>query len=119
MTFNDTKDLVVRSEARKKMIFPENNNFAYELLSPDLSGAIELALMKLPPQSHSSEELMDHDGEEAAFVMDNKVELHLEDQVILLNAGDSVRIFPRMKHKWENPFENETSVIFAITPPRF
>lgn len=119
MDFNDTKSIVVRSNGRKKVIFPENKNFTYELLSPDLSGAIELALMKLPPHSHSSEELMDHDGEEAAYIMDNQVELHLENQVIVLNAGDSVRIFPRMKHKWENPFENETNVIFAITPPRF
>jgi quercetin dioxygenase-like cupin family protein len=119
MGFNDTKDLVVRSNARKKMIFPENNNFAYELLSPDLSGAIELALMTLPPHSHSSEELMDHDGEEAAYVIDNKIELHLENQVIVLHAGDSVKILPRMKHKWENSFEHETNVIFAITPPRF
>ncbi len=115
----DTNDLVVRGDKRKKMIFPESNNFTYELLSPNLKGSIEFALMKLTSDSHSSENLMSHEGEEAAFVIKGKVDLHLEDEVITLKQGDSVRIVPHMKHKWENSYDEDTDVIFAITPPSF
>jgi len=50
--------------------------------------------MQLTPSSDSSEELLEHDGEEVAFVLEGKVNL-------LLDNSDDVK------------------VIFAITPPSF
>ncbi|MBI6871953.1 helix-turn-helix domain-containing protein [Clostridium aciditolerans] len=115
----NTKELVVRSDKRKKMILPENKNVAYELLSPDLSGAIEFALMKLTPNSNSSEELMEHEGEEVAFVIEGKLNLYIDSNVIVLDTGDSVRIPRGMKHKWENSYKENGAIVFAITPPSF
>lgn len=112
-------DLVVRADDRKKILFPESKNFSYELLSPDLNGAIEMAMMTLTPDSHSSEELMGHEGEEAAYVMKGKVNLSLDNQELVLKEGDSVKIPPHMVHKWENPYEEESKIVFAITPPSF
>jgi len=113
------KELVVKADKRKKMILPERENILYELLSPDLNGAIELALMKLTPNSDSSNELLEHEGEEVAFVLSGKANLYLEDKVITLENGDSVRIPSGVRHKWDNSYETETTVIFAITPPSF
>ncbi len=113
------KNLVVRSDYRKKINFPENENLSYELLSPDLGGAIEFALMKLTPQSYSSEGLMEHKGEEVAFIIEGKIKLYLGEDVVVLNTGDSVRIPSYRKHKWENPYDKDANVIFAITPPSF
>ena len=103
-TSANTKELVVKADRRKKMILPERENILYELLSPDLSGAIELALMKLTPSSDSSEELLEHQGEEVAFVMEGKVNLVLDNSKIELDTGDSVRIPMGMKHKWINEY---------------
>lgn len=114
-----TKELVIRADKRKKMILPDSENVIYELLSPDLNGSIEFALMKLTPHSHSSKELMEHEGEEAAFVLEGKIKLYLDDNITILNNGDSVRIPGGTKHKWENPYDVDTSIIFAITPPSF
>ena len=119
-TLVSTKELVVKADKRKKMILPERKNILYELLSPDLSGFIELALMKLTPSSsNSSEELLEHQGEEVSFVLEGKVNLFLDNSVIVLDTGDSVRIPGGMKHKWENPYDTDARVIFAITPPSF
>jgi quercetin dioxygenase-like cupin family protein len=101
------------------MIFPENNNLSYELLSPNLQGALEFLLMDLTPNSQSSEELMSHEGEEAAYVIEGKVDLYLDNEIITLNRGDSVKILPHMKHKWENKYDENVKVVFAITPPSF
>lgn len=101
------------------MVLPESENVVYELLSPDLNGSIEFALMKLTPHSHSSKELMEHEGEEASFVLDGKIKLYLNNNVIILSSGDSVRIPGGTKHKWEKPYDTDTSIIFAITPPSF
>lgn len=43
----NTEELVVRANQRKKITFPESGNVSYELLSPNLDGALELALMNL------------------------------------------------------------------------
>lgn len=101
------------------MIFPESKNFSYELLSPDLNGDIEFVLMKLTPGSCSSNEPMCHDGEEVAIVIEGSVTLFLSDDKYVLNKGDSVRISPKLSHKWQNAFDKSTSVIFAVTPPSF
>lgn len=115
----DTKELVVRSDKRKKTILPNSENVVYELLSPDLSGSIEFALMKLTPHSHSSEELMEHKGEEVAFILEGKIKLYLNNDDVILSVGDSIRIPGGIKHKWKNPYDTDTSIIFAITPPSF
>lgn len=115
----NTKELVIRADKRKKMILPDSENVIYELLSPDLNGSIEFALMKLTPNSHSSKELMEHDGEEAVFVLEGKIKLHLDNTTTILSSGDSVRLPRGTKHKWENPYDIDTSIVFAVTPPSF
>ncbi|PGK61511.1 MerR family transcriptional regulator, partial [Bacillus thuringiensis] len=115
----NTEELVVRANQRKKITFPESGNVSYELLSPNLDGALELALMNLLPQIASSMEPVAHKGEEIAFIMEGQVKLYLNDEVLLLNTGDSVKIPPYAKHKWENNSLNKVTVIFGVTPPSF
>ncbi|MDM5188991.1 helix-turn-helix domain-containing protein [Bacillus sp. DX4.1] len=113
------QSLVVKADQRKKISFPESENLSYELLSPDLTGSLELALMTLSPQSSSSEKLMAHKGEEISFILEGTITLYLNQEILTLNKGDSVKIPSYMKHKWENPYKEKAVVIFAITPPTF
>lgn len=114
-----TENLVVRSYNRKKIMFAEDDSFAYELLTPNSQGAIEFILMKVPPKKSSSKELFSHKGEEVAYVVKGSVNLHLMNTIIELNCGDSVKIPPHSKHKWENMNDLECEVVFAVTPPSF
>ncbi len=117
MTGHDSKKLVVRSNSRKKIIFPESKGIAYELLSPDLSGSIEFAVFQLEKDGES--EFMEHKGEEVACVIEGKVDIFLESERIILNTGDSIKIPIQVRHKWENPYDEACKVVFAITPPSF
>ncbi|MFD0619615.1 cupin domain-containing protein [Paenibacillus sp. GCM10027629] len=117
--FVPTKNLITRANSRKKVIIPSSNNWEYSLLSPDLSGSIEMVLMKLPPESQSAEKPMRHIGEEVAYVLAGEVVLFIGDDVETLYHGDSVKIPPGMQHKWENKSDQDATVIFAITPPTF
>jgi transcriptional regulator with XRE-family HTH domain len=114
----DTKNLIVRADTRKQIIFPADNA-EYALLSPDLSGALEMVLMKLPPKTQSAEHPMAHTGEEVAYILQGDVTLYLADSVEVLHCGDSVKIPPGVKHKWENKDDTEVIIIFAVTPPTF
>lgn len=113
--------LVVRPEERKKIVLPSEGKepITYELLSPDLKGDIEFAIMTLTPRSHTSMDNFKHTGEEVAYVSNGKVLLYLEEKEILLYSGDSVRIPPNMLHRWTNPYDEDAEVIWAVTPPSF
>ncbi|MDU4961673.1 MAG: cupin domain-containing protein [Sporomusaceae bacterium] len=113
-----TDDLVVRAGTGRKILFPDVS-LEYSLLTPDLSGTIEMALMKLPPHSLSSQDLFSHSGEEVAYVADGELQLYLGDKTVLLQNGDSVKIPPGTPHKWENKTGTEAILIFAVTPPTF
>ena len=112
----DTKDLVVRSTERKKMIV---DNLSYELLSPDFTGTLATAIMNIPPNSSSSESLLEHRGEEVAFVLEGKIHVFLNEEEYVLHTGDSVKIPAYMKHKWVNPFTETATILFSVTPPAF
>ncbi|MED2215799.1 helix-turn-helix domain-containing protein [Bacillus thuringiensis] len=113
----NTEELVVRANKRRKITFPESGNVSYELLSPNLDGSMELALMNLLPQTASSIDPVAHIGEEIAFILEGHVKLYLNDEVLLLNTGDSVKIPSYAKHKWENNSSNKVIVIFGVTSP--
>ena len=114
-----TEDLVVRKGNRKKIIFSDDDSFTYELLTPNSQGDIEFMLMKIPPGESSSKELFSHKGEEVAYVTKGSVNLCLINSVIDLSCGDSVKILPFLKHKWQNNTDEECEVVFAVTPPSF
>ncbi|MGW8423910.1 helix-turn-helix domain-containing protein [Peribacillus simplex] len=112
----DTEDLIVRSSRRKKMII---DNLSYELLSPDFTGNLATAIMKVPPNISSSESPIEHRGEEVAFILEGKIKLYLGEEEYILEAGDSVKIPANFKHKWENNFSQIAAVLFSVTPPAF
>lgn len=115
----NSTDLVVRKESRVKLTFPENNNLSYELLSPSSGGVIQCMLLELPTSSSTSNELMNHDGEEVATILEGTVDLYLDNEIVSLNTGDSIRILPNMNHRWVNNSKNLVKIIFSVTPPKF
>lgn len=114
-----SEQLVVKKDKRVKLTFPENNNLMYEMLSPSSNGDIQLMSMDLTTNTQTSEGLMGHRGEEVAVVLEGKVDLHLESEMITLCKGDSVKILPHMNHKWVNNYEKTSKILFAVTPPSF
>ncbi|CAM4155008.1 DNA-binding protein [Bacillus manliponensis] len=110
------EDLIVRSDKRKKMIV---DNLTYELLSPDFTGNLATAIMNVPPNTSSSENPLEHRGEEVAVILEGKIKLYLEEDNYVLEAGDSVKIPANLKHRWENNFSQNAVVLFSVTPPAF
>ncbi len=116
---DNVENLVVRADQRKKLMMPSNHGFVYESLSPNLSGKIQMVLLRLNPGEETTESLMSHEGEEAALVLEGKAKIYLEDGVFELESGDSIRIPPGKPHKWENIDNIIVTVVFAISPPSF
>ena len=113
------EDLVIKAADRKKIILPDNGDLEYQLLSPDLSGVIEMVLLKLPPHRSSSDSMACHEGEEIAYMIEGELRLHIGESVFTVQKGDSAKIPGFTKHKFENPGEAEAVILFAISPPSF
>lgn len=115
--------MVVRSEDRIRIIKGKTNSeeveLGYDLLSPDLKGAIQMCEMSLGPHQYSSEKLNRHNAEEVAVCTRGSIELHLENKIVVLNNGDSVRMENGTPHRWKNPTDKKCTIIFAMTPPIF
>jgi quercetin dioxygenase-like cupin family protein len=60
-----------------------------------------------------------HTGEEAGFVSSGQLELRVDDEVFVLNAGDSFHFDCSRPHGYGNPGDVPTTVVWAVTPPHY
>lgn len=113
-------EMIVRANNRKTIGVPDSFDVTYELLTPDVRGTIEFCLMTIPSKCDSGDAALNHRGEEVAHVMSGSVDIVIGSfEIQTLHTGDSIRIPSLTEHKWINNYDEETKVIFAITPPSF
>ncbi|MBL8705776.1 MAG: cupin domain-containing protein [Rhodospirillales bacterium] len=113
-------DTIVRREDRRQLRLPMVGSTAdlmvVELLTPDLSGDIELLLMTLEP-GFDSGTAHQHRGEEAGLVLSGALELWLGDKHLLINQGDSFRFSSETPHRYASASDRTTQVVWALSPP--
>ena len=110
-------DIVVRGARRRALRF--ESGVRDELLCPSLSGQLEMILTTFGPGASSGETLFAHKGEEGGYVVEGTLELTVEDQVMVLKPGDSFRFASTQPHRYHNPGETETVLVWAVTPPHY
>ena len=111
------RDLVVRRTSRRRLDF--STGIVDELLSPSLTGQLELLASRFQPGTSSGDAPYTHDGEEAGVVIRGKLELWVDGKTFLLEAGDSFGFPSTLAHRYRNPDTEETEVIWAVTPPSY
>jgi transcriptional regulator with XRE-family HTH domain len=114
---DDIKDIVVRAGQRRQLTF--NSGIRDELLSPNLGRQIELLRCIFPPGSESGSDSYIHQGEEAGIVVSGELRLWIGEKEVRLKTGDSFAFESDTPHRYDNPSNEETIVIWAITPPSY
>lgn len=107
---------VVRRQERRSIEF--DDGIRDELLTPGLGGKLELLSCTFAPGS-GVDTVYSHEGEEAGVVIRGALELWIGEAHYSLNAGDSFAFDSATPHRYRNPSQEETLVIWAITPPNF
>lgn len=106
-------DHIVRSAARRSLNF-SGTGIREELLSPRLSGQLQMVLTTFAP-SAGSQESRQRKGEEGGLVQSGTLELGIGDKRFLLSAGDSFILSGDEPHWSRNPSqEEETIVIWTL-----
>lgn len=108
---------IVRAGDRRHLRF--RSGITDSLLTPSLNGQIELLLSRFEAGASSGEEPYTHKGEEAGIVLHGQLELWIGADRFLLAEGDSFNFQSTLPHRYRNPGNTETVVIWSITPPSY
>lgn len=109
---------VVRKDERKLLELSEPG-LKYELLTPDLTGQIELLWIELPPMYSGQDHPFTHEGEETGIVLQGELEVHIGEEVYHLETGDSITYLCNVPHWSRNLSRKPTILVWAISPPSF
>lgn len=111
------RGLIVRQRNRRRMDL--EGGLVKELLTPSLAGPLETLLVSLPPGGSSGDEAYTHAGDEAGFVIEGTLDLWVDAEHYRLLQGDSFGFASTRPHRFANPGDVTTRVIWVITPPVF
>lgn len=94
--------------------------FAHGVLE-DLSAGmsarcLEAFLVMLKPHSKSGDNLIVHTGREVIFCLEGQLTYTIEDQVFVLNPGDSLFFEAHLPHRWQNNGDIPTRSLLVICP---
>ncbi|MDR7574146.1 MAG: helix-turn-helix domain-containing protein [Armatimonadota bacterium] len=112
--------IVVRAEHRKRLVVGQSEGRRYELLSPDVTGAIEMLWVRLEPGVWTEDEKVAHEGEECLVVLDGRLEAHIgQGPPHILEPGDSIYVRSEIPHSYRSSDDAPATFVIAITPPSF
>jgi transcriptional regulator with XRE-family HTH domain len=110
-------DGVVHPGTRKRLMLG-NQNLVYELLVPDLQGALSMLHIQLPAGFTNANAPFTHAGEEVMLLLEGQVSVHLGTERLELEPQDSLRFASSIPH-WYEVGDKPAVVISAMTPPSF
>jgi transcriptional regulator with XRE-family HTH domain len=111
------RGVVVRKAARRRLSF--GGGITDFLLSPHLGGALEFMFCEFEPGATSGTDAITHEGEEAGLVLSGRLELWVGDDHFVLDSGDSFTYRSNRPHRYTNPGDTVTTVVWVVTPPSY
>ncbi|TDW29835.1 helix-turn-helix domain-containing protein [Cryobacterium psychrophilum] len=90
---------------------------AHELLTPDHNGLLEAQWIVSPPGHNTSETPFRHRGEEFGIVLSGKIDIYLDGERHILEAGDSITYASTVPHWYINRYEESCVAVWVSTPP--
>ncbi len=110
---------LVKEQDREKLSNP-SAKVIYELLKPNgTRGILGPLLVRFMPGAHSEKKSYSHSGEEFLFIIKGKLIYYLDNEMYILQKGDSIWYPASIDHGWKNPTNKETIAIRVTTPPSF
>ena len=113
------EDHVVRRKDRRQLIHPRRQWRDY-LLTPSLTGKLQVILSVIEPGGGSGDEAYAHDSdEECVVILRGRLEFWVGSDWYLLEEGDSIVFESRIPHRNSNPGPDQAEVLWITTPPSY
>ena len=114
----EEREIVVRQGNRRRLHFG-GSGITEELLSPNLSGQIEMIMTRFEPGGHTGDDGRERRGEEAGFVLSGTLDIVTDTATHRLEAGDSFALREPGRHRCHNPGSSDTVVLWVHSPPSY
>lgn len=92
-------------------------NAEYELLTPNLEGALQATWVRAQPGHDTSEAPFQHNGEEFGVVIRGHLAVFVNGVRHDLDEGDSIRFSSTLPHWFLNDTDHVTESVWVSTPP--
>ncbi len=116
----ENRSPVVRRAERRRLNghgLGNDDGSVFDLLTPDLTGALEVTWVETPPGHDTSATPFCHHGEEFGLVLSGEKDVYLDGERHHLAAGDSIRYASTIPHWYVNAGDSTCVAVWVITPP--
>ena len=118
-TENPESEIVVR-KAQRREINLRQSGVREELLSPHLTGQLEMVLTTFSPGAGTGEGGRQRKGDEGGLVLSGTLELKVDDrEPITLKTGDSFQLTGNGRHWCHNPGPGEAVIVWSFSHGNF
>lgn len=108
---------VVRADERQTM---ESRGVVDFRVTPSWATRLEVLESVVAPGHGSSNRLHTHAGEEeCVLVLEGELDVWVDDERHHLAVGDSATFHSRTPHRWRNPSQSESRVLWIFTPAKY
>jgi transcriptional regulator with XRE-family HTH domain len=115
----ETRSPVVRKADRRNLKGVTKKSVGeavYELLTPDLNGALEAQWIVSPPGHDTSNTPFRHSGEEFGIILSGRKDIFLDGECYTLEEGDSITFSSDTPHWYKNSYEEVCVAIWVNAP---
>jgi len=114
----DERDFIVRRGDRRKLTFT-GSGVTEELLSPNLGGGFEMIMTTYAPLAKTGDANYTRPCEEAAYVIEGRLEIWIGERHFMLETGDSITFDGNDPHSSANPDNTPAIVMWVMSPPTY
>ena len=106
---------VVHLRAAERTRAPFTRGLVEGLGGEQFSGRVEPFALTLENGANSGPQPIVHTGHEFVLCLRGQLEYQVEDEIFLLEAGDTLLFAAHRQHRWRNPGPLVTSAIFVLS----
>jgi transcriptional regulator with XRE-family HTH domain len=111
---SDERGIVSRAASHPALKSPEKG-IEKVIVTPQPSAGINVYRAFIEPGGSTGEDLFTIErGEQVGLVLVGTLELWVEDKSFTLQAGDSFRYHSKTPHRWRNPGQIKTEVVWVV-----
>jgi transcriptional regulator with XRE-family HTH domain len=113
---SDAGGAVVRAGTHRRIDLTEKGIHKENLTPPAVKGNVEMYRAVIEPGGSTGDALFfTHAGEQVGYVIQGQLELCIQEQLLMLNSGDSFCYDGSTPRRWRNPGSTVTIVMWSVT----
>ncbi|MEN6409046.1 MAG: cupin domain-containing protein, partial [Anaerolineaceae bacterium] len=86
-------------------------------LGENLAGnAVQPFVVTLKPGTGSGDTMIVHTGHELVYGLSGSIQYHINEEMFIINPGDSLVFEAHLPHCWENTSSNEAQILLVLIP---